>query len=208
MKLTAWEWAAIGGGVIVTGGALFLAVRLGAANGEPMEGSEEPTPGTAEQLAAAAGVPLGQYCLARAIVSEAGGLPRLHEVAIGCACLNFARSEFPSLSDPDAIVRLVLGTAGVFGRQGTGGRRVSSSQEPARLQLSIAADVLTGNVGDPTDGSTQWDSPRGQRALAAQGDPLTTKTPEQVAERRASQGYELVVVAGIDPDVIRFWRLA
>jgi hypothetical protein len=212
MKLTPGEWAAIAaGGVLVTGGALYLVTRLVAGNdeGEDMGSDDVTTPeGSPEALAIEAGVSLAQLCLARAIVSEAGGLPRLHEQAIGCATLNFARSEYPRLTDADAVVTLVLGSARAFGRQGSGGRRVSSSKEPARLQLNLAAEILAGSAADPTGGATQWDSPRTQRLLMAQGDPLTLKTPQQIADQRIAAGYEQVIVPGIDPEVIRFWRRA
>lgn len=204
--MTGARWAGVGVGVAVllTGGLVLAASRK---EGEALSDDEStPVPGGPDALAAQAGVGLDVYCLARAIASEEGGQPRFYQQAVGCACLNFARSEFPRLAEPDAVITLVLGSAGVFGRQGTGGRRVSSARAPAALQLELAAQVLTGLVADPTSGATQWDSPAGQRALMAQGDPLTTKTPQQVADERYSKGYELVIVPGIDPDKLRFWR--
>lgn len=169
---------------------------------------QQPAPAGPETIARAAGQPLARYCLARAIASEEGGQPRSHQVAVGCALVNFARSEFPQFDQEAAVIRLVLGTAGAFGRQGSGGRRVSSARAPYSLQFTIAREILAGQVGDPTGGATQWDSPSGQRALLKQGDPLTKKTPEQVADARLAQGYELVTVPGIDPDDLRFWRKA
>jgi hypothetical protein len=164
--------------------------------------------GAIAAVATAAGQPLDRYCLARAIASEEGGQPRTFQVAVGCAILNFARSEFPQLADGDAVIALVTGDEGAFGRQGTGGRRVASTREPARLQFGIAEDILAGKVADMTAGSTQFDSPEGQRAMLARGDGLTRLTPEQVADNRYRSGYELVVVPGIDPDKLRFWRQA
>jgi hypothetical protein len=205
--VTGAQWAGVGVGaaVLLTGGLVLAASRK---EGAPLSSDDEstPVPGGPDALAAQAGVGLDVYCLARAIASEEGGQPRFYQQAVGCACLNFARSEFPRLADPDAIVTLVLGSAGAFGRQGTGGRRVSSARGPAALQLELAAQILTGLVADPTGGATQWDSPAGQRALMAEGDPLTTKTPQQVADARYAAGYQLVVVPGIDPEKLRFWR--
>ena len=206
MKLTGWHWAGIAAGASVLG--LAIAWWLLPANEDEVSDDDATDPGSPDAAAAAAGETLAVYCLARATASEEGGQPRSHQVAVACACLNFARSEFPRLSDELAVVQLVLGSAGAFGRQGTGGRRVSSSRAPIALQLDIARDVLAGLVGDPTDGATQWDSPKGQRALLAQGDPLTKKTPQQVADDRMAKGYELVTVPGIDPDDLRFWRRA
>lgn len=206
MKLTGWHWAGIITGTSALG--VVIAWLLLGSEDTPLSDDETPTTGTPDALAAAAGESLPVYCLARATASEEGGQPRGHQVAVACACLNFARSEFPRLSDQDAVVQLVLGSAGAFGRQGTGGRRVSSSRAPVSLQIGIARDVLAGKLGDPTGGATQWDSPNGQRALLAQGDPLTKQTPQQIADSRLAAGYELVVVPGIDPEDLRFWRRA
>lgn len=204
--MTGAQWAGVGVGaaVLLAGGLVLAASRK---EGEPLSDDEStPVPGGPDAMAAQAGVPLEVLCLARAIVSEEGGQPRLYQQAVGCACVNFARSEFPRLSEPDAVIQLVLGSAGVFGRQGSGGRRVSSRQAPAALQLELAAEIFAGLVADPTGGATQWDSPAGQRALLAEGDPLTKSTPQQIADARMAAGYHLVVVPGIDPDKLRFWR--
>jgi hypothetical protein len=204
--MTGAQWAGLGVGaaILLAGGLVLAAPRW-----EETLTDDDPTaPLEPDELARQAAVPLEVYCLARAIASEEGGQPRFYQQAVGCACVNFARSEFPRLILGDAVVQLILGRVGQFGRQGTGGRRVSSARPPIKLQLELAAGILGGLVGDPTGGATQWDSPAGQRALMAQGDPLTTKTPQQIADKRLAAGYELVVVPGIDPDRLRFWRLA
>lgn len=205
MKFTGWHVAGIAAGVSTLG--LAIAWWLLPTNEETLSDEDATDPGSPDAAAAAAGETLAVYCLARATASEEGGQPRSYQIAVACAILNFARSEFPRLTDAQAVVQLVLGSAGAFGRQGTGGRRVSSSRAPIALQIGIARDVLAGLVGDPTDGATQFDSPSGQRA-ALKKDPLTTKTPQQVADERMSKGYELVVVPGIEPDDLRFWRRA
>lgn len=198
------HWAGLGALAIAgASGFAYLLVRK-----ESVSDDDPTVPKQPEALALAAGVPLAQYCLARAIASEEGGQPRLYQQAVGCAIVNFARAEFPRLQIIDAVVQLVLGSAGQFGRQGTGGRRVSSARAPIRLQLELADQILAGEVADPTEGATQWDSPSGQRALLKEGDPLTHATPQQVADNRLAAGYELVTVPGIDPDDLRFWRQA
>jgi hypothetical protein len=206
MRLSGGHWAAVGTAIVAgASGLAYVLLRKGVDE----DVSEDPTqPEAPDALALAAGVSLEMYCLARSIASEEGGQPRLHQQAVGCALVNFARSEFPRLADADAVIQLVLGSAGQFGRQGSGGRRVSSARAPIRLQLELAADILAGQLGDPTSGATQWDSPKGQRALLKQGDPLTQATPQQIADTRMAHGYELVVVPGIDPDDLRFWRRA
>lgn len=198
-----WTGLGVGAAILLAGGLVLAAPRT-----EEEMTDDDPTPALEpDSLALQAGVTLEVYCLARAIASEEGGQPRLHQLAVGCACVNFARSEFPRLAISDAVIQLVLGNTGEFGRQGTGGRRVSSARAPIKLQLTLGGQILAGEVGDPTFGATQWDSPKGQRALMAQGDPLTKKTPQQIADARMAAGYQLVVVPGIDPDNLRFWRL-
>jgi hypothetical protein len=190
------------------GGLAFVFTRREPMGNEIFEDWEGYARGAIAAVATAAGQPLDRYCLARAIASEEGGQPRTFQVAVGCAILNFARSEFPNLPDGDAVIALVTGDEGAFGRQGAGGRRVASTREPARLQFGIAEDILAGKVADMTAGSTQFDSPSGQRAQLAAGTPGVKLTPEQVADNRYRSGYELVVVPGIDPEKLRFWRQA
>lgn len=208
MKLTGWHWAAIGSAIIVAGSGLAWALlpREDDPTGEAVSDDDPTTPHDPHGLALASGETFPVYCFARAIASEEGGQPRTHQVAVGCAILNFARSEHQGDSDEDALVKLILGSSGQFGRQGTGGRRVSSARAPGFVQFRIAKDVLSGVEPDQTMGATQFDSPSGQRALLAKGDPLTTKTPEEIAAARIAKGYELVTVPGIDPDDLRFWR--
>lgn len=205
-----WHWAAIGAAVLAagSGAAWLLLPRENDSTGEDVPDDVATPPNEPHALALASGETFVVYCFARAIASEEGGQPRTHQVAVACAILNFARSERPGDTDEEAIIKLILGSAGQFGRQGSGGRRVSSARAPGYLQFRIAHDVLAGVEPDPTMGATQFDSPSGQRKLLAQEDSLTTKTPEEVAASRISKGYELVTVPGIDPDDLRFWRRA
>jgi spore germination cell wall hydrolase CwlJ-like protein len=202
MRLLPAHWAGVAAGVLVFGGVAYAVSR----KESDVKTDDDTAADSPAALAADAGVSLAVYCLARATASEEGGEPRPYQVAVACAILNFARAEFPGWTDEDAVVKLVLGSAGVFGRQGSGGRRVSSARAPVKSQLTLAASVLAGIVADPTDGATQFDSPSGQRAQLMQG--LVTKTPEEVADRRMGAGYELVTVAGVDPERLRFWRRA
>jgi hypothetical protein len=208
MKLTGWHWAAIGSAVAVAGSGIawLLLPRENDPHGETVSDDDPTSPNQPHGLALASGETFPVYCFARAIASEEGGQPRTHQVAVACAILNFALSEHPSDSEEDALVKLILGSSGEFGRQGSGGRRVSSARAPGYLQFRIAHDVLAGVEPDVTMGATQFDSPSGQRALLAKGDPETRKTPEEIAASRIAKGYELVTVPGIDPDDLRFWR--
>lgn len=140
--------------------------------------------------------------LARGIASEAGGEPRVVQVAIGHAIQNLA------LARGKSIYRAARGTADEWGSQGSGGREFSSARPYTAKILEVARVVLSGDEPDPTGGATQFDSPRAQRQLLKQRPDIYKKTPEQVAAARKADGKVMVLLAGIPEDQIRFWRRA
>lgn len=138
--------------------------------------------------------------LARAIASEAGGEPRIIQAAVGYAVLN------ESIKRDTSIWRLVRGSDDAWGPQGSGGRGyVSSRLAPTASHLELARRVLSGDEPDPSNGATQFDSPRAQRALVARGAPGYYKTPEQVAASRLADGKTLVLLPGIPEERFRMW---
>jgi hypothetical protein len=173
---------AIAGGVLAVGGLAGVALYLGRRNGvsTPAEGSEV-------------------YALARAIASEQGNLSGTAGLAIGFAIRNHARY----------LGRSILRTVAPNGWESQqGGGYVATAVEPASRHIGLASQVLAPGAMDITGGAEYFDSPRAQRALLARGTPGYRKTPEQVAAARVASGLELVVLPGIDPDHLRFWRRA
>jgi len=53
--------------------------------------------------------------------------------------------------------------------------------------------VLSGAVGDMTNGATNFDNPGGEN------------DPAQIAANRAASGLSIRAVEGIDPSFLRFW---
>lgn len=156
-----------------------------------------------EGAAAPTTTPQEVQALARAMMSEASREPKVIQTAIGYAVIN------ESLRRDQTIWRLVRGSGDEWGRQGTGGRSyVSSAQVPTAEITTLAARVLAGDEADFSDGATNFDSPRAQRAALAKGVAGYTKTPEQVAENRIAGGMELVLIPGIAEERFRMWRYA
>jgi hypothetical protein len=159
-------------------------------------------------LAREAGTTLPIYALARMLRSEHGSEAEPVKIAVGWAAMNEARAR------KTTIERLLLkgilkngkpsSSDGLFGSQFTG-KYVTTARDPSTADIEIARKVLSGAVPDPTRGATQFDSPAGQRAALKRGVTGYSKTPEELARDR-SKVSDLVVVAGIDPDHLRFWK--
>lgn len=152
-----------------------------------------------DTLATQAGVSLEVLALARLMQSEAGTLPEIARIGVAWAARNQARATGTT------VVRLLLGKEGRFGGQ-LPGRYAATGQAPTPANIALAGVIVSGGVLDPTGGAVQWDSPRAQRALLAKKARGYSKTPEDVARSRVAEGKELVALAGIDVEVIRFWR--
>lgn len=147
-------------------------------------------------------VDLDAVILATMIASEVGDKKgREHPVAkaaIGHAALTEAKLRRRTLMKqliPD----------GRFGDQL--GRYASTRLPPTSADIEMAEGILSGKVGTPTPGATNWDSPQGQRAaIRARLPGYEGRTPDVIAERRESDGKEPVYVPGVDPDYLRLWR--
>lgn len=191
-------------GVLAAGGLLsWAALRAPVGGAAAKAGPDGRVPGKPSDLAASAGAGLDIYALGRVIASEASILVEAAKVAVAWAVKNEAARRGVSIS------KLLLGSEDVFATQSYGrGRYASTAQPPSVDDLETARRVWLGTVADPTGGATKWDSPRAQRALLARNADGYSKTPEQVAAAREAEGFELVVLAGVDAEKIRFWRKA
>lgn len=159
------------------------------------------------QLARAAGVPPETYALARMVASEHPRDSETVQVAICWATRNYAARARLSVWDL-LVTRGDADSANHFARQNAGGKYASTVNDPTQAHVNVAHKVMLAQVPDPTNGATQYDSPKAQRAAAARSVTGYTKSPEQVAADRIRSGSELVVLAGVDPDDLRFWRPA
>lgn len=140
------------------------------------------------------------FILATMVASEAGSQHPLAQYGVAHAALNRAKQEKKSLYG-------LLTPKGTFGSQGFGGRGYAATKNPPTLaHLEVAEKAISGQVADPTNGASQFDSPRVQRKGVEEGWALYTKGPEEVAQDRIKSGMEAVFLTGIDPDTIRFWR--
>lgn len=146
------------------------------------------------------------FALATMIASEAGrGAPNV-KAAVAWAALN----RVAELKGKRTLLQ-ILSPDGKFGGQnapGRGGVYASTRWPPYLQDLEIAELVLAKQIPDETQGAVQFDSPASQRALIARKafkyDP--ENTPEKVAANRLAAGKEIVLLPGVDPDYIRFWR--
>lgn len=146
---------------------------------------------TPQDLADAAGLDLDTYALARMISSEEGNSANIRQEAVAWVMVNNGGTGY-------AIPR------GVFGRQGSGGRPISTSQDPFEGHVEIAKGVLSGTIADPTNGARYFIAPKTQDALHAR-DPNKYKSFEDVNASRIANGHQPVVVEGIDPDLLIFY---
>jgi hypothetical protein len=153
-------------------------------------------------LADAAGQPLGVYALARMASSEHGRDGELIKRAVMHVAQNEARRRRVD------VVRLILGPDGKFGSQEYhgGGEYVSTRQDPYEDDIEIATRVASGLDSDPTDGATNFFSPRAQDALWREG--RVTRDAEAQDARWRGLGLAYVPVAGVDPRLISFYKAA
>lgn len=170
-------------------------------------------PGTPEELAAAAGLDVETYSLARMIASEEGRSNNTIKAAVAWAIRN--KAELLGRTITDHLTRTVepshRGQYGTFilldkssshyredskGNPIQGDRDASTANDPYSGDAQIADAVLSGRIPDLTGGANQFDRPKGE------------KDPAAVAKKRLDAGQVLADVPGIDPDVdgIRFWK--
>jgi hypothetical protein len=189
------------------------------------------TPLAPSSLAAGMGVELNRYALARMIDSEfskyrdarigAGWAARNQAAHLGtsvAAMLTRQRIRVPKTDDAGneldvngdpfdpssgvakAYVHVPGPGDGFFGTQH--GRYASSAQDASPDAISIADDVMSGNVEDPTGGARQFDSPGAFGIQAG----TSSADADTVAQARIAAGNELVVLPGVPASYARFWR--
>lgn len=156
-------------------------------------------------LAAAAGLDIETYSLARALMSEHGQDPDAYLVAAGWAIKNYAAEQGRTIT---ALLTDGRGTAGDgrYGKQSAaaGIKYADTHQDPHDRHVRIAGEITAGERSDPTGGATHFFSPKAQDAL--HGRDATTWKP--AADLLASwtapyglypDGAHVVAVAGVDP---------
>jgi len=162
-------------------------------------------PGAPADLAAAAGLDVDTYSLARAIASEEGHSDVTIKAAVAWAIRNYADKHGKTITSLVTHAKLPA-HSGFYGtqrniEQGTDGynssdRYCSTALDAYDQEAQIAAGVFDGSITDITNGADQFDRPAGERDADA------------VAEKRISSGAEQVEIEGIDSSQIRFWRTA
>lgn len=174
-------------------------------NGDGVVTTDGTNPAPPESLAAGLGVEPNRYAMARAIVSEAGTLPLAAQIGVGWAIRNMAAHRGVSVlrlitrcgvKDSSGTWQPIDGCDGFFGRQSH--RYCSSAQDADDNALSIADQVTSSDVDDPTGGARQWDSPNTFAALGEADD----------TAKREAAGLRAVAVPGVSINSLRFWVTA
>lgn len=159
-------------------------------------------PGKPADLAAAAQLELETYALARMVSSEEGSSSNIIKAAVCWATINYAAKVGKSISDLllDAKTPAHAGSFGTYkdieegtDHYGHGERYASTGNDPYDGDGQIAAQCLSGQIADLTNGAIQFDRPAGEH------DPTYTQ------KKREAAGLHQVEIAGIDSSEIRFW---
>lgn len=156
-----------------------------------------------DALAAGAGMDVDAYSLARCITAEEGTGYAGARLGVGFAIRNQARHSGHSITK--LVTRAVKTTAadGFYGKQAQG-RYCASSHPPDADAISVALQVLSGDVDDPTGGARQFDSPA---AFGVQ-EGTDASDADAVAAKRIAAGNVLVTLPGVPESHLRFWRPA
>jgi hypothetical protein len=166
-------------------------------------------------LARTAGVDLETYALARMLASENGSSAENVKLAIGFATRNEAKARKKTIS------ALLLQTStrvdakgkpfpaeGRFSAQNVaGGKYATTAVDPTAGDVEIAGKVIKGLVPDPTNGSTNFFSPKAQDKLVGTK-PGYEKDAAAVDASWQAKGLRPVVVAGIPARDLTFYRKA
>lgn len=202
-------FAGAGGGGAVAGlvdqvtGPIINGARVGPATTVGTDGIIPDDPAT---LAAAAGLDIETYSLARCLMSEHGTDPDPYLVAAGWAVANYARERGSTIT---GILLDGAGTAGDgrYGRQSAsaGAKYAATDQDPRERHARIAGEILSGELADPTGGATHFFSPRTQDALnerdSTKWPPAATILSTWTAPggKLYAEGAHIVPVSGVDP---------
>jgi len=135
--------------------------------------------------------------MARMIASENPRDPAIIQQAIGWTARNYAALKGKTVAN-------LLMPGGIPGQQA--GRYASTADPATDATRSVAFDVLSGKVSDPTGGAIQFDAPNTQDKLYAAG--KVRLDAAGVAASRESEGKEVVYLPGVDPNYMRWWRYA
>lgn len=194
-----------GGTFAVVAGVLtvtYVAAWATTRKSSPVKPDGEPGTTDPERLAAAAGIPLSVYALARVLASEENKGRLREKTAIAWVVRNEAAARNKTIAE--VVLRADTAHAGTFGSQNQG-RFVSSAKPPAPEDITIARAVLASDGPDPTLGARQYDHPKAQNALVASGADGYRFDADALAQRRLVNNT-MIVVDGIDPRRLRFWR--
>ena len=159
------------------------------------------------ELAAAAGLDLETYALARMLASEEGNSTPEVQALVAHAVVNEARAAGKSISAK--LLKAKLAThSGFFGTQrniekGTDGydgsdRFASTATDPYEGHAVVAAGVLLGTIPDLTGGARRFDRTGGET------------DPDRVARNRRAEGFEIINGLEDVPGIgdLRFWGKA
>jgi hypothetical protein len=205
-------WGGGSGAVDDLVGAVVNGPRFGPATTLGADGLVADDP---NELAAAAGLPLDTYALARALMSEHGLDPDPYLTAVGWAIRNYAAER------GQTVAAVLLGgsgnSRGHFGAQNAaaGKKYASTQQDPRQRHVKVATAVLAAPpLMDPTGGATHFFSPSAQDALASRSASGYTKDAASTIATWTAPGYfypsgaELIVPPGIDGDRLSLFRRA
>lgn len=92
------------------------------------------------------------------------------------------------------------------GKSGPQKGRYASTRQPAtELDRTIAWRAMR-RFYDPTGGATNFDAPKAQNELLADGEPGYDKDADAVAKARVKAGLEVLKIPGVPLSTLRMWR--
>lgn len=147
-------------------------------------------------------IPLGIFSLATMIASEAGSGADLAKVAVAHAALTYTKKH----GKGKTLHQLLTSTDGHYG--GQQGRYASTKNAPSLRDIEIAEAVAAGKIANPAPGAVQWDSPKAQDQLFAEGESGYSSDADGLARKREAEGKVAVFLPGVDQGYLRLWRAA
>jgi hypothetical protein len=197
-------WLLVGLGVLGVGMAAGGTAVVNAVSLAEKANADGICPTDPATIARAHGVTLDAEALARMGVSEASG--RQARVAVMAAAINEARRRGESIAA--LLLRgrnkngSVSASDGRFAGQNTG--KYASTRSPSTAETRVDAQgLLSGKIGDPTNGANQWFAAAAQDALVKKGTAGYTKTSAEILASR-SKTSDVVTVSGVSS--IQFFR--
>jgi hypothetical protein len=145
-------------------------------------------------------ISLGTFALATMMASEAGRGSPLAKAAVAHAAITYTARH----GGGQTLLQILLGKDGRFG--GQQGRYAATSHAPLECDIELAESIAAGKVANPTPGAIQWDSPRTQNLLKAQGVPGYESNADELKKRREDKGKIAVYLPGVDREYLRLWK--